>query len=374
MKLRYKVGLGFLGVIGLALTTLAIAMSYTSACPAPVADTSGDNTMTAIRARCYGGPEVISVEQVAMPEVGDNDVLVKVRSAAVNPLDWHYMRGAPYMIRLFAGLGAPDDPTVGVDFAGTVVAVGSQVGNFQVGDNVFGGRSGAFADYVAVPADRALVHKPDNVSFDQAAAVPIAAITALQALRDQGKLQPGESVLINGASGGVGSFAVQIAKAMGAEVTGVCSARNIELVLGIGADDVVDYKKQSYPDLNPRYDLIVDMVGNHSVLTNRSVLKPGGRLVMVGGDKGNWLAPFKGVAAAAVLNPFYEEEFTSFTASMKPEDLATLAEMMAAGKIRPLLDRNYTLRGAAEALRYSESGRARGKIIINVSRDDTLAL
>jgi NADPH:quinone reductase-like Zn-dependent oxidoreductase len=269
-------------------------------------------------------------------------------------------------MRLVAGIGTPKDIRVGVDFAGTIEAVGKNVSRFKPGDEVFGGKSGAFAEYITIPDDRALVLKPGNMTFEQAAAVPIAAITALQALRDKGHLKSGQKVLINGASGGVGTFAVQIAKSFGAEVTGVCSTRNLEMVKSIGADHVIDYKKNNYTENGEKYDLIVDMVGNHSLLDNRDVLTPNGTFVMVGGSKGNWIGPLLGPIKALMLSPFVEQKFELLLASMKQDDLTVLSDLMATGKVTPVIDRHYTLEDASEAIRYSEEGHARGKIIINL--------
>jgi NADPH:quinone reductase-like Zn-dependent oxidoreductase len=294
-------------------------------------------------------------------------VLVKIHAASVNPLDWHEMRGAPYFMRLSSGLGAPTSAKLGVDFAGTVEAVGSGVTLFKPGDEVFGGRGGAFAEYVKIPEDRAIAVKPTNMSFEQAAAVPIAAISALQALRDKGQLIAGQSVLINGASGGVGTFAVQIAKSFGANVTGVCSSRNIEMVRSIGADQVIDYTQEDYTRSEQRYDLIIDNVGNHSPLANSRVLKPGGKLVLVGGAAGNWLGPLMKPLQAMLLTPFVSQELTMLLARMSGEDLVVLAELMQAGKMTPVIDRRFPLSEVAQAITYSETGRARGKIIINMN-------
>jgi NADPH:quinone reductase-like Zn-dependent oxidoreductase len=255
---------------------------------------------------------------------------------------------------------------MGVDFAGTIEAVGKNVKRFKPGDEVFGGRSGAFAEYVAVPEDRALVLKPANMTFEQAASVPIAAITALQALRDKGKIESGQKVLINGASGGVGTFAVQIAKSFGAEVTGVCSTRNLEMVRSIGADHVIDYKKEDYTESGKQYDLIIDMVGNHGLLANRKALEPDGILVLVGGAKGNWLAPLMGPIKALVLSPFVDQELGMILAQLRKDDLAILGKLMQAGKVTPVIDRRYRLSEVPAAIRYSEKGHARGKIIIDL--------
>ena len=366
MKLRYKVAGGFLLVFVAALSLLAIVLSHNSECgPAPAVSEDAEK-MKAITYRCYGSPDILNYEDVEKPVPADDEVLVRIHAAAVNPLDWHYMRGSPYLMRLSSGLGAPDDTGLGVDFAGTVEAVGKNVSTFKPGDEVFGGAGGAFAEFVSVRADRALVLKPAAVTFEQAASVPVAAITALQALRDKGKLKPGQKVLINGASGGVGTFAVQIAKALGAEVTGVCSTRNLEMVRSIGADHVIDYKREDYTQSGQRYDLIVDMVGNHSLLANRQALKPEGRFIIVGGPKGDWLGPLVAPVKAMLLSPFVGQELVMFVAKIRREDLATLADLMQSGQVTPVIDRRFSLSQVPEAIRYSEEGRARGKIVINV--------
>jgi NADPH:quinone reductase-like Zn-dependent oxidoreductase len=320
--------------------------------------------MKAIVYRCYGGPAVLQLESTPRPSPADDEVLVRIHAAAVNPLDWHYMRGTPYLMRLSSGIGAPKDNRMGVDFSGTVEAVGAQVTRFKPGDAVFGGGSGAFAEYLTIREDRTLAHKPDNISFEEAASVPIAAITALQALSDHGQLKPGQRVLINGASGGVGTFAVQIAKALGAEVTGVCSTRNVDMVRSLGADHVFDYTQEDYTSSGQLYDLIIDNVGNHSLLSNRRVLKPGGSLVFVGGSFGDWLGVLKTPLQAMILSQLVDEKFFILMAQLRGEDLSTLADLMQAGKIKPVLDRSYKLSEVPAAIRYSEEGHARGKIII----------
>ena len=366
MKLRYKVAGGILIFMAVAISSLALVLSHNSACgPAPaVADET--ELMKAIVYRCYGSPDVLEFADVEKPTPADDEVLVKVVAASVNPLDWHRMRGSPYIMRLRSGLGAPNRTSMGVDFAGTIEAVGKNVKRFKPGDEVFGGRSGAFAEYVAVPEDRALVLKPANMTFEQAASVPIAAITALQALRDKGKIESGQKVLINGASGGVGTFAVQIAKSFGAEVTGVCSTRNLEMVRSIGADHVIDYKNEDYTESGKRYDLIIDMVGNHGLLANRKALEPDGILVLVGGAKGNWLAPFMGPIKALVLSPFVDQELGMILAQLRKDDLAILGDLIQTGKVTPVIDRRYRLSEVPAAIRYSEEGHARGKIVINL--------
>ncbi len=364
MKLRYKILNGLLGLLVLAIAALAVTIGYTAPCkPAPEGASAGAE-MRAIVYRCYGSPDVLALEDVDKPAPVGNEVLVKVEAASVNPLDWHYMRGSPYIMRLASGIGSPSDHRLGVDFAGTVEAVGDKVTLFKPGDEVFGGRTGAFAEYVLVAEDRSIVHIPPGVSFEQAASLPIAALTALQALRDKGVLQSGQKVLINGASGGVGTFAVQIAKSMGAEVHGVCSTRNVELVRSLGADRVFDYKKEDYTQSGEAYDLIVDMVGNHSISKNRRVLKADGRYVMVGGPSGNWIAPLKRPIAAMLTGPFVDQELILLLARLDKGDLVDVAKRVQDGDVRPVIDRRFTLDEVPAAIVYSESGRARGKILI----------
>jgi NADPH:quinone reductase-like Zn-dependent oxidoreductase len=366
MKLRYKISGGILIFMGVALTSLALVLSHNSDCrPAPAVANNAE-LMKAIEYRCYGSPDVLKLEDVEKPAPADDEVLVKIHAAAVNPLDWHFMRGSPYLMRLGTGLGAPNRTSLGVDFSGTIESIGANVKRFKPGDEVFGGGKGAFAEYVTVREDRALVLKPANITFEQAASVPIAAITALQALRDTGKIKPGHKVLINGASGGVGTFAVQIAKSFGAEVTGVCSTRNVEMVRSIGADHVIDYKREDYTKSGQTYDLIIDNVGNHSLLDNRQVLNPEGIFVIVGGPKGNWLGPLMGPVKAFMLSPFVGQEFIFLLAKMREDDLAVLADLMQTGQVTPVIDRLYRLSEVPDAIRYSEEGHARGKIIINL--------
>jgi NADPH:quinone reductase-like Zn-dependent oxidoreductase len=360
-----------LGVVALlvvaGLVWLAVAMSHSSPCTVAAAPAAGTPLMKAVVGRCYGSPDVLRVEQVARPAVADNQVLVRVHAAALNPLDWHFMRGAPYLVRLGSGLGRPDDVRVGVDFSGTVEAVGRSVSRFKPGDQVFGGKRGAVAEYVSVSEDAGIALKPANVSFEQAAAVPIAGITALQALRDQGKIHAGEKVLINGASGGVGTFAVQIAKAYGAEVTGVCSSRNLDMVRAIGADHVIDYTREDFTLSGQRYDLVVDTVGNHALLDYRRVLTPTGIFVGVGGESSdNWIGPMRRWLGVRMLAPFVSQKLAMFLAELNAADLTVLADLMRDGKLTPVIDRRYGLDQAADAMRYLEKGHARGKIIISV--------
>lgn len=366
MKRRYKIATGVLVVLGVAIVSLALVLSHTSACAPAPGVSAGAVSMKAFVHRCYGSPDVLRIEDVERPVPGEGQVLVKVHAAAVNPYDWHNLRGSPYVMRLGTGIGAPDDPRLGVDFAGTVEAVGDNVQRFRPGDAVFGGASGAFAEYVLVRENGAVALKPDNVTFEQAASVAIAATTALQALRDKGKIEAGDKVLINGASGGVGTFAVQIAKAFGAEVTGVCSTRNLEMVRSIGADHVFDYTRENYTESGERYDLIVDMVGNHPLLANKRVLQPDGIFVLVGGPKGDWIGPLMGPIKLMFLNPFVDQEMSMMLASLNRDDMSALGELMQSGAVTPVLDRGYSFDELPAALRYSEQGHARGKIPVSM--------
>jgi NADPH:quinone reductase-like Zn-dependent oxidoreductase len=366
-KLRYRI----LGVIAILLAAgvvvLALAMSHTSPCGAAPPSPSGAPLMKAIVRRCYGSPDVVRYEDLPKPAPADDEVLVRVHAASVNPLDWHYLEGTPYLVRMDRGFGKPENPRLGVDFAGTVEAVGRNVRRFKPGDEVFGGKLGAFAQYVAVPEQRAIVLKPDNVTFEQAAALPIAAITALQALRDKGKIHAGQKVLINGASGGVGTFAVQIAKSYGAEVTGVCSTKNVELVRSIGADKVIDYTREDFTEGAQRYDLILDNVGTHSLLEYKRVLSPTGVYVMVGStDPGKWFAWLVQPLEGLILSQFVSQKLGMMLAELNQEDLAMLGTLTQTGKLTPVIDRRYPLSEAAAALRYLEAGHARGKVVLTV--------
>lgn len=366
MKLRYKIPGILLAVLVVLAVSLGLVLGYDSPCePAPsLPDDAAP--MKAVVYRCYGGPDVLHVEEVAKPVPGDRDVLVRVRAASVNPLDWHYMRGSPYIMRLDAGVGKPAITQLGVDFAGIVEAVGKDVTRFKPDDEVFGGRTGAFSEYLTVSEDRNIVPKPANVTFAQAAAVPVAAITALQAVRDKGRVRAGQKVLINGASGGVGTFAVQIAKSFGAEVTGVCSTRNLEMVRSLGADQVIDYTRENFTEGERRYDVIVDNVGNHPLSAYRRVLVSGGILVMVGGPAGDWIGPLLNPLKALIVSPFRDEKMGFFVAQLNQKDLAVLANLMQTGEITPVIDRQYRLDDVPEAMAYSEAGHAQGKIIIDL--------
>jgi NADPH:quinone reductase-like Zn-dependent oxidoreductase len=369
LKLRYKILGGFgIFLVG-AIILLGLVLSHDSPCQAGPPPAANTPTMKAIVYRCYGGPEVLKLEEIAKPAPADDRVLVKVHAASVNPLDWHYMRGKPYIVRPMAGVGKPDSILMGADFAGTVESVGKNVTRFKPGDEVFGDRDGAFGEYVSVRENGAMALKPSNMTMEQAAAVPIAGLTALQALRDKGKVQPGQKVLINGASGGVGTFAVQIAKTYGAEVTGVCSTRNVEMVRSIGADHVIDYTKEDFTKGSARYDVIIDNVGNHTLSEYRHVLTPNGALVMVGGPSDNpWLGPLATSLNAYVVAHFVNQKLIFILAQTDKDDLNVLRDLMQAGKLTPVIDRRYALAETAQAISYLEQGHAKGKVIIEVDQ------
>ena len=330
------------------------------------------NPMKAI-VYCDYGLANLKLEEVEKPVPNDDQILVRVRAASVNPYDWHFIEGTPKIMRAMGvGLRKPKDTRVGVDFAGTVEAVGKNpaaAGQFKPGDEVFGGKGGAFADYVCPRAGRAVALKPANITFEQAASVNIAGITALQALRDKGKVQSGQKVLINGASGGVGTFAVQIAKSLGADVTGVCSTRNVDLVRSLGADRVIDYTKEDFTKTGQRYDVILDNVGTQPLLSFRQVLIPKGKYVMIGGGGPNdqgLIGPLFRPIKAMLLSPFVSQEMGMFMADTNQKDLAVLADLMQSGKVKPVIDRTYKLSEVPAAIAYLEQGHARGKVVITV--------
>jgi NADPH:quinone reductase-like Zn-dependent oxidoreductase len=325
------------------------------------------NPMRAAQQCDYGGPEQIHVEHTEKPAPSDDEILVRVAAAALNFGDVYKMRG-PYMARPMIGLRRPGMTRMGVDFAGTVEAVGKNVTGFQAGDEVFGGVRGAVGEYVLVRADRAVVKKPANVSLDEAGAVGVAGVTALQAVRDHAKVQAGEKVLINGASGGVGTFAVQIAKALGAEVTGVASTRNQELVRALGADYVIDYSREDFTQGAERYDVIIDIAAHHDLSALRRALKPTGRYVLVGAvPNRSALGPLGRVAKMKVYSWFVEQPFIFFIARLNKADLEALRDMMEAGKLKPSIDRRYPLEQIGDAMRYMEEGHARGKVVVTVA-------
>src|SRR6266566_1237768 len=330
---------------------------------------SPSNPMKAI-VYCDYGLKNLKLENIEKPTPNDDQLLVRVRAASVNPYDWHFVEGTPKIMRAMGvGLRKPKDTRLGVDFAGTVETVGKNVTQFKPGDEVFGGRGGAFAEYVCPRANRAVALKPANVTFEQAASVNIAGITALQAIRDKGKVQAGQKVLINGASGGVGTFAVQLAKSFGADVTGVCSTRNVDLVKSLGADHVIDYTKEDFAKGAERYDAILDNVPNHSLSECRRVLNPNGKYVLIGGGGPNdsrWIGPFGRIIKTMVLSPFINQKMGMMMADANHDDLTILADMMQSGKLKPVIDRTYKLSEVPAAIAYLEEGHARGKVIITV--------
>jgi NADPH:quinone reductase-like Zn-dependent oxidoreductase len=317
----------------------------------------------------YGSPDALELREIDRPVVEHDEVLIRVRAAGANPGDWHFTRGEPYVMRLQSGLGTPKNPVRGLDVAGRVEAVGESVTKFQPGDEVFGEGSGTFAEYACAEEGK-LVQKPTSLSFEHAAAVPVAAVTALQGLRDEGDLRPGQRVLVNGASGGVGTFAVQIAKSLGAEVTGVCSTRNVEMVRSIGADHVVDYTQENFTRSGQQYDLVFDLVGNHSLSALRRALTPNGTLVLGAGSGGPWFGPLGTVLKAFVTSPFGSQRLRPLVSAVRDEDLADLADLLEEGTITPIIDRTYELSETPEAIRYLEDGHARGKVVITVERPD----
>ena len=327
--------------------------------------------MQAIVSTEYGSPERLRLAEVDKPALEPDAVLIRVRAASVNPYDWHLIRGEPYVGRLMGmGLRRPSDSRRGVDTAGTIDAVGENVIGWQPGDEVFGRCSGAFAEYVLGDPEK-LVAKPARLTFEEAAAIPIAGVTALQALRDGGAVRPGQRVLINGAAGGVGTFAVQIAKSLGAEVTGVCSTRNVDMVRSLGADHVIDYTKEDFTKSEQRYDVIFDNVQNHTFSERRHVLTPNGICVLVGLGGAGWHADTGTHLIRSFTTPlmskFTNQKFTFFVAQLNHNDLAFLGDLMQSGKVTPVIDKTYKSLGEVkDALAYLEEGHARGKVVIGV--------
>jgi NADPH:quinone reductase-like Zn-dependent oxidoreductase len=311
----------------------------------------------------YGSPDVLECEEIEKPTPGDDEVLIKVRAASVNPLDSHLLRH-PFIRRILSALSKVKITRPGRDVAGQVEAVGRNVTQINTGDEVFGACQGAFAEYACASAS-ALVMKPENVSFEQAASVPVAGLTALQGFRDKGKIQPGQKVLINGAAGGVGTFAVQIAKSFGADVTAVCSTRNVDMVRSIGADRVIDYTRENFTKSGQHYDLIFDLVANHSFSARRRVLNPKGIYIGAGVLAGpSMIGLLTGLITDLVLSRFVSQKFVTFMAKLSKEDLTILRDLMQAGKVTPVIDRTYPLSEVPEAIRYLEEGHARGKVVI----------
>ena len=326
--------------------------------------------MKAIVYTKYGSPDVLQFKEVEKPAPTDGQILVKIYAASANPVDWHLMRASPFLARLAGGLRKPKDPRLGADFAGRVEAVGANVAQFQPGDEVFGASTGAFAEYLCVTGNEVAL-KPANLSFEQAAAVPVAATTALQGLRDTGQIHTGQRVLVNGASGGVGTFAVQIARAFGTEVTGVCSTRNLDMVRSIGADHAIDYMKEDFTSTRQHYDLIYDAVGNSSVSAYRRALNPGGTCVVAGFTSLPRL--FEHMLIGPLRSKIGDKKVGLMgTAQIKQQDLVSLRELLEAGKVTPVIDRRYSLREVPEAIRYLEAKHARGKVVITVDQNDKI--
>ena len=313
----------------------------------------------------YGSPDVLELREIDEPTLSDDRVLVRVKAASVNAYDWHMLRGDPYVVRASEGLRRPKQPVAGVDFAGVVEAVGKDVTEFRPGDEVFGERGGAFAEFVT-PRPQDLAPKPSNLTFEQAAAVPMAGFTALQALRDKGALKPGQHVLVTGAAGGVGTFAVQLAKSMGAEVTGECHTSGVELVASIGADHVIDHTREDVTRGPARFDLILDIAAAHSLRSLRRVMTPDGILVVVGAPKGRWFAPLRRPLGAVVLSRFGSRRLLPFLAERRKADLLSLRDRIESGDVRPMIDSTYALADTADAIRRLEAGHVRGKVVITV--------
>ena len=331
----------------------------------PSPETARENLMKAIVQMRYGSPDVLQLKDIDKPAADDDEVLIRVHAAAVNIGDWHLLTGVPYVMRLVSGLRKPRRDIPGLDIAGEVEVIGKNVKRFRPGDQVFGWCKGAFAEY-ALAAESNLLPKPANLTFEQSAAVGDSAFTALAAVRDQGKVQPGHRVLINGASGGVGTFAVQIAKAFGAHVTGVCSTRNVDMVRSIGADEVIDYTKADFTQTGQHYDVMLDLVGNRPLSDCRRALTPRGTYVVVGvKDMGRWFGLGR-QTRALVLSPFVHQRVRVFIVRHNREDLAVLKELVETGQVTPVIDRRYTLSEVPEALRFQGEGHSRGKIVIAV--------
>ncbi|TDC05471.1 NAD(P)-dependent alcohol dehydrogenase [Nonomuraea longispora] len=321
--------------------------------------------MKAIRYRAYGPPDVLELQEVGKPEAGDDEVLIRVRAASVNPGDWHLMRGSPYIFRAVAGLTRPKAHVLGFDLAGQVEAVGKDVTKFQPGDEVYGVCKGAFAEYVTVPEGGPVARKPAALTYEEAAAVPTAGLTALQGVRD--KAQVGRrKVLVNGASGGVGTFAVQLAKVLGAEVTAVCSGRNADLVRSIGADHVIDYTKEDFTRGTQKYDLILDNIANRSLAACRRVLAPRGTFVHNSGSGGPWVGVVGRIVLLLVSSLFVRQKLVSLMTKENADDLAALGRMLESRDIAPVIDRTYRLSDVPEAVGYLERGHARGKVVITL--------
>ena len=359
-----------LGTIFVALILWGFVAYWTSTNDCDRNAANPANPMKAV-VHCDYGITNLKLQEIEKPTPADDQVLVRVRAASLNPLDGHFVRGM-WLARLMGGgLRKPKDTRLGVDYAGTVEAVGKNVTQFKPGDEVFGGRTGSLAQYVCARADRAIALKPANMTFEQAGSVAVAAITALQGLREKGHIQAGQKVLINGASGGVGTFAVQIAKSLGAEVTGVCSTRNLDLVRSIGADHVIDYTKEDFTKGNQRYDVIFDNVQNHTFSERRRVLTSNGICVLAGLGGAGWhedtWTHLVRSFTTPLMSKFTSQKFSFYISQLNHNDLALLGDLMLSGKVTPVIDRTYKSLGEVQdALQYLEQGHARGKVVITV--------
>jgi NADPH:quinone reductase-like Zn-dependent oxidoreductase len=330
--------------------------------------------MKAVRYYSYGAPDVLQVADVDIPPIGDDEILVSVRAASISPLDWHFIRGLPYLVRPNTGLRKPKFTSVGGELAGVVEKVGRDVTKFKPGDEVFGGRGekldehgGAFAEYAVVSPAAMLARKPVEWTFEQAAAIPVSGVSALQALRDKAKVHTGQTVLVNGAAGGMGTFTVQLAKAFGAEVTGVCGTGNVELVRSLGADEVIDYTKDDFTTSGKRYDVLIDNAASRSLGETKRVLAPKGVHVHIGlASTGNWFGPARRPLAMFVRNPFVSRRLVPFLGANSSDDLDVLRGLVDEGRLKPTIDRTYSLAETAEAIRYVETGHARAKVVITV--------
>ena len=327
--------------------------------------------MKAIVRDTYGSPDVLELRDIDKPEIGDEEVHLRVHAAGLDRGVWHVMAGLPYPIRLAGyGLRAPKNPVIGSDVAGIVETVGKNVSRFQPGDEVFGIGKGSFAEYVCAREDK-LAPKPANLTFEQAAVLAVSGLPALQALRDHGRVGPGQKVLVIGASGGVGTYAVQLAKAFGAHVTGVCSTTKVDMVRSIGADQVIDYTREDFAGGDQRYDLILDIGGNSTLTRLRRALTPRGTLVITGGETdGRWLGGTDRQIRALMLSPFVSQKLATFVSSENHEDMIILKELIESGKVTPVIDRTYPLSEVPEAIRYLEVGHAKGKVVITVAHDN----
>jgi NADPH:quinone reductase-like Zn-dependent oxidoreductase len=367
MKVKRVLKWGFLTILVVFIAWLFVAYwSSTNDCEQITKNST--HPMEAMTS-CEYGVDHLKLQEIEKPTPADTEVLVRVRAASVNPVDGHMIRDS-WLGRAMSGLRKPKNTRFGTDFAGVVEAVGNSVTDFKPGDEVFGAKNGAVADYICVKADRAIVMKPNNVTFDQAGSVGVAGLTALQGLRDKGRIQSGQKVLINGASGGVGTFAVQIAKSYGAEVTAVCSTRNVDLVRSIGADHVIDYTKEDFTKTDQRYDMIYDLVGNHGFSERRKILTPNGICVLAGiggaGAHPETMGRIVGNFWNAFLSNFTRQKFVFYIAKLTKEDFGVLRDLMQSGKVSPVIDRTYKLNQTADAVRYMEEGHARGKVVVTI--------